>query len=63
MDNTDLLKNYTEEQINFIEKYTEMYHRIETLQTRMSLVETDLNNALEELEQLRELEKKQIQNG
>jgi hypothetical protein len=29
----------------------------------MSLVETDLNNALEELEQLRELEKKQIQNG
>jgi len=59
----DLLKNYTEEQINFVEKYKDLYHRIETLQTRMSLVETDLNNALEELEQLRELEKKQIQNG
>ncbi len=59
----DLLKNYTEEQINFVEKYADLYHRIETLQTRMSLVETDLNNALEELEQLRELEKKQIQNG
>ena len=59
----DLLKNYSEEQINFVEKYTELYNKIETLQTRMSLVETDLNNALEELEQLRELEKKQIQNG
>lgn len=59
----DLLKNYAEEQINFVEKYADLYHRIETLQTRMSLVETDLNNALEELEQLRELEKKQIQNG
>ena len=59
----DLLKNYTKEQINFVEKYADLYHRIETLQTRMSLVETDLNNALEELEQLRELEKKQIQNG
>ena len=59
----DPLKNYTEEQINFIEKYTELYYRIENLQTRMLLVETDLNNALEELEQLQELEKKQIQNG
>lgn len=64
MENTaELLKNLNPDEINFVEKYTELFHRITNLQTRMTLVETDLQNALKELEQLRELEKQYKQNG
>jgi hypothetical protein len=59
----DILKNYKTEDINFIEKYQELHARIKVIQTRMELVETDMQNALKDLEDLRELEKQHIKNG
>lgn len=59
----DILQNYNIEDINFIEKYQDLHARIKVIQTRMELVETDMQNALKELEDLRELEKQYTKNG
>lgn len=62
MDN--LLQNLKPDEINFVEKYQDLFSRIKTIQTRMDIVEEDMKNALVELENLRQLEKKQNkQNG
>ena len=51
------------EQLELIEKYQAIYHRVQNLQTRMTILETDLQNALQELEEIRNEEKlKQILN-
>lgn len=59
----DPLQNLEPEQIDFVNRYVKIHERILTLQTRMHLLETDLNNSIKELEELRELEKKYQQNG
>jgi chaperonin cofactor prefoldin len=51
------------EQLEIIAKYQAVYQRVQALQTRMTLIETDLQNALKELEEIRNEEKiKQIIN-
>lgn len=57
MDN--LFQNLKLEEINFVERYQELFSRIKVIQTRMNVVEEDMKKALEELENLRQLEKKQ----
>ena len=57
MDN--LFQNLKPEEINFVERYQELFSRIKVIQTRMNVVEEDMKKALEELENLRQLEKKQ----
>ncbi len=62
MDN--LLQNLKPEEINFVERYQDLFSRIKIIQTRMDVVEEDMKKALIELEDLRKLEKKQNkQNG
>lgn len=62
MDN--LLQNLKPEEINFVERYQDLFSRIKIIQTRMDVVEEDMRKALVELENLRQLEKKQNkQNG
>jgi hypothetical protein len=62
MDN--LLQNLKPEEINFVERYQDLFSRIKVIQTRMDVVEEDMKKALVELENLRQLEKKQNkQNG
>jgi hypothetical protein len=62
MDN--LLQNLKPEEINFVERYQDLFSRIKIIQTRMDVVEEDMKKALIELEELRKLEKKQNkQNG
>lgn len=62
--NTDnFLDNFDPEQIELIEKFQAVYRRVETLQTRMELLKTDLEDAMNELTSLRNEEKlKQIIN-
>lgn len=51
------------EQLEIIRRYQEIYNRVSNLQTRMTILETDLQNALQELEEIRNEEKlKQILN-
>lgn len=57
MDN--LLQNLKPEEINFVERYQDLFSRIKVIQTRMDVVEEDMKKALVELENLRQLEKKQ----
>jgi len=62
MDN--LLQNLKPEEIDFVERYQDLFSRIKIIQTRMDVVEEDMRKALVELENLRELEKQQNkQNG
>jgi hypothetical protein len=62
MDN--LLQNLKPEEIDFVERYQDLFSRIKIIQTRMDVVEEDMRKALIELENLRELEKQQNkQNG
>lgn len=56
-----LLDNLDEVQLEFVEKYQEILNRVKVLQTRMSLLESEINLATKELEELRELEQKTIQ--
>lgn len=59
-----LLQNLKPEEINFVERYQDLFSRIKVIQTRMDVVEEDMKKALVELENLRQLEKKQNkQNG
>ena len=59
-----LLQNLKPEEINFVERYQDLFSRIKIIQTRMDVVEEDMRKALVELENLRQLEKKQNkQNG
>lgn len=51
------------EQLEIIKKYQSVYERVSNLQTRMNILETDLQIALQELEEIRNEEKlKQILN-
>lgn len=51
------------EQLEIIKKYQTVYERVSNLQTRMTILETDLQIALQELEEIRNEEKlKQILN-
>jgi Tfp pilus assembly protein PilN len=56
-----LLDNLDEVQIEFVEKYQEILSRVKVLQTRMALLESEINLATKELQDLRELEQKTIQ--
>jgi Tfp pilus assembly protein PilN len=56
-----LLDNLDEIQIEFVEKYQEILSRVKVLQTRMALLESEINLATKELQDLRELEQKTIQ--
>ena len=62
MDN--LLQNLKPEEIDFVERYQDLFSRIKIIQTRMDEVEEDMRKALIEVENLRKLEKQQNkQNG
>ena len=57
-------ENLKPEEIDFVERYQDLFSRIKIIQTRMDVVEEDMRKALIELENLRELEKQQNkQNG
>lgn len=56
-----LLDNLDEIQLEFVEKYQEILNRVKVLQTRMSLLESEINLATKELQDLRELEQKTSQ--
>lgn len=58
-----LLDNLDEIQIEFVEKYQEILSRVKVLQTRMALLESEINLATKELQDLRELEQKTIQDN
>lgn len=58
-----LLDNLDEVQLEFVEKYQEILSRVKVLQTRMTLLESEINLATKELEDLRELEQKTIQDN
>lgn len=62
--NTDkLLEDLKPEQLDLVNKYQAVYHRVQTLQTRMEIIKTDLEDALNELNSLRDEENlKQIIN-
>jgi Tfp pilus assembly protein PilN len=56
-----LLDNLDEIQLEFVEKYQEILNRVKVLQTRMALLESEINLATKELQDLRELEQKTSQ--
>jgi len=56
-----LLDNLDELQLEFVEKYQEILNRVKVLQTRMALLESEINLATKELQDLRELEQKTSQ--
>ena len=56
-----LLDNLDQVQLEFVEKYQEILNRVKVLQTRMALLESEINLATKELQDLRELEQKTTQ--
>jgi hypothetical protein len=56
-----LLDNLEQVQLEFVEKYQEILNRVKVLQTRMALLESEINLATKELQDLRELEQKTTQ--
>lgn len=58
-----LLDNLDEIQIEFVEKYQEILSRVKVLQTRITLLESEINLTTKELQDLRELEQKTIQDN
>jgi uncharacterized protein YjcR len=56
-----LLDNLDQIQLEFVEKYQEILNRVKVLQTRMAMLESEINLATKELQDLRELEQKTTQ--